>query len=119
MDFSLQADTPEISAFRKEGRDWLGEKMRGRGHLRWSGIWSARENDEEYKFRRQLATKLGKRGWLFPTYPVKYGGAGLRLDHQFVLGTQIDRYGFPLGSGFFTLAPVGGPAGLKVGTAGR
>ena len=58
MDFNLQPDTPEISAFRKEVRDWLAENMRGAEHLRWSGIWSTRENDEEYKFRRQLATKL-------------------------------------------------------------
>src|SRR3970040_2524273 len=106
MDFSLQPDTPEISAFRKEVRGWLAENMRGSEHLRWSGIWSTRENDEEYKFRRQLATKLGKRGWLFPTYPVKYGGAGFSLDHQVVLETQIDRYGFARGPRFLPTAPL-------------
>ena len=28
MDFDLQPDTPEISAFRKEVREWLEENMR-------------------------------------------------------------------------------------------
>ena len=59
MDFNLQPDTPEISAFRKEVREWLAENMRGSEHLRWSARWSTRENDDEYQFRRQLANKLG------------------------------------------------------------
>ena len=116
MDFNLQPDTPEISAFRKEVREWLAENMRGSEHLRWSARWSTRENDDEYQFRRQLANKLGQKRWLFPTYPVQYGGAGLTLDHQFVLETEIDRYGLPLGSIFYTLARLVAPAVLKFGT---
>jgi alkylation response protein AidB-like acyl-CoA dehydrogenase len=116
MDFSLQPDTAEIAAFRKEVREWLTENMRGSEHLRWSGIWSTRENEEEYRFRRELARKLGQKRWLFPTYPVQYGGAGLTLDHQFVLETEIDRYGLPLGSIFYTLARLVAPAVLKFGT---
>jgi alkylation response protein AidB-like acyl-CoA dehydrogenase len=76
MDFSLQPDTPEISAFRKEVHEWLGENMRGSENFRWSARWSTRENDQEYQFRRTLARKVGQKGWLFPTYPVQYGGAG-------------------------------------------
>ena len=34
MDFSVQPDTSEISAFRTEVRDWLTENMRGSEHLR-------------------------------------------------------------------------------------
>ena len=60
MDFSLQPDTPEITAFRKEVREWLAENMKGSEHLRWSAIWSTREVDEEYQFRRRLAGKLGR-----------------------------------------------------------
>src|SRR3954465_5085311 len=115
MDFNLQPDSPEISAFRQEVRQWLVEKMKGREHLRWSAIWSTREVDEEYQFRRQLAGKLGQKRWLFPTYPVKYGGAGLTLDHQFVLETEIDRYGLSLGSVFYTLARRVAPALMKFG----
>ena len=90
--------------------------MKGGEHLRWSGNWSTRENDEEYRFRRALAGKLGQKRWLFPTYPVKYGGAGLTLDHQFVLETEIDRYGLSLGSVFYTLARLVAPALMKFGT---
>jgi alkylation response protein AidB-like acyl-CoA dehydrogenase len=116
MDFNLQPDTPEISRFRAEVRHWLQENMRGSEHLRWSSIWSTREDDEEYRFRRQLAEKLGAKGWLFPTYPVEYGGQGLSLEHQFVLETEIDRYGLKLGSVFYTLARLVAPAILKFGT---
>jgi len=81
MDFNLQADTPETSEFRKEVRGWLEENMRGSENLRWSASWSTRENEEEYRFRRELAEKLGKKGWLFPMFPVEYGGARLTIDH--------------------------------------
>jgi alkylation response protein AidB-like acyl-CoA dehydrogenase len=95
--FQLATRYAGYQLFRKEVRDWLAENMRSE-HLRWSGIWSTREM-MRVKFRRQL-TKLGKRGWLFPTYPVKYGGTGLSLRPSVCLETEIDRYGLPLGSVF-------------------
>ena len=116
MDFNLQPDSREISAFRQTVRAWLAENMKGSEHLRWSGNWSTRENDEEYKFRRALAGKLGAKRWLFPTYPEKYGGGGMSLDHQFVLETEIDRYGLSLGSVFYTLSRLVAPAVMKFGT---
>ncbi|MCZ6547927.1 MAG: hypothetical protein O6837_07405, partial [Deltaproteobacteria bacterium] len=69
MDFNLQPDTPEISAFRREVREWLEEHMKGSEGLRWSANWSTRENDKEYQFRRELGRKLGEKGWLFPMFP--------------------------------------------------
>ncbi len=116
MDFSLQSDPPEIAAFRKEVRAWLQENMRGSEHLRWSATWSTRENDEEYRFRRNLAGKLGRKGWLFPMFPVEYGGAGLTVDHQFVLETELDRYGISLNHVFYTIARIVAPVILKWGT---
>ena len=116
MDFNLQPDSREISAFRQTVRAWLAENMKGSEHLRWSGNWSTRENDEEYKFRRALAGKLGAKRWLFPTYPEKFGGGGMSLDHQFVLETEIDRYGLSLGSVFYTLSRLVAPAVMKFGT---
>ena len=93
MDFSVLADPPEISAFRKEVREWLRENMKGSEHLRWSASWSTRENEEEYHFRRNLGGKLGRKGWLFPMFPVDYGGAGLTINHQLVLETELAEYG--------------------------
>jgi len=116
MDFSLQTDSPEIAPFRKEVRAWLQENMRGSEHLRWSASWSTRENEEEYRFRRRLAGKLGKKGWLFPMFPVEYGGAGLTIDHQLVLETELDRYGLSLNHVFYTIARIVAPVILKWGT---
>jgi alkylation response protein AidB-like acyl-CoA dehydrogenase len=65
-----------------------GRRVQGHEHLRWSASWSTREDADEYKFRRGLAEKLGKKGWLFPLYPKKYGGADLTVDHQVVLDTN-------------------------------
>src|SRR3989337_3140775 len=83
--------------------------MRGSEHLRWSATWSTRENEEEYRFRRNLAGKLGEKGWLFPMFPVEYGGAGLTLDHQLVLEAELGRYGINLGFVFYTLARLVAP----------
>ena len=116
MDFSLQAYLPEISGFRKEVRAWLQENMRGSEHLRWSASWSTREDGEEYKFRRNLAGKLGRKGWLFPMFLVEYGGAGLTIDHQLVLETELADYGISLSHVFYTLARIVAPVILKWGT---
>ena len=66
MDFNVSADPPHVVEFRKEVAAWVAEQMKGHEHLRWSASWSTREDDEEYKFRRGLAEKLGAKGWLFP-----------------------------------------------------
>ena len=116
MDFSLQTDPPEIAGFRKEVRAWLQENMRGSGHLRWSASWSTRENQEEYAFRRNLAGKLGAKGWLFPMFPKEYGGAGLTIDHQMVLETELADYGISLNHVFYTLARIVAPVILKWGS---
>ncbi len=116
MDFSLQTDSPEIAAFRKEVRKWLQENMRGSEHLRWSASWSTRENEEEYRFRRNLANKLGQKGWLFPMFSAEYGGAGLTIHHQMVLETELIKYGLNLSHVFYTLARIVAPVVLKWGT---
>jgi len=116
MDFYVSADPPHIVEFRKEVRAWLEENMHGAEHLRWSASWSTRENDEEYKFRRGLAEKLGAKGWLFPIYPNEYGGAGLTVDHQMVLETELFKYGLNLSHVFYTLARIVAPVLIRWGT---
>ena len=90
MDFNVSADPPQVVEFRKEVAGWLAEQFKGHEHLRWSASWSTREDEAEYKFRRSLAEKLGAKGWLFPIYPKKYGGAELTVDHQVVIETELD-----------------------------
>jgi alkylation response protein AidB-like acyl-CoA dehydrogenase len=116
MDFNVSADPPQVVEFRKEVRAWLEENMRGAEHLRWSASWSTREDEEEYKFRRTLANKLGKKGWLFPIFPKEYGGAGLTVDHQMVLETELFRYGLNLSHVFYTLARIVAPVLIRWGT---
>jgi len=116
MDFTVSADPTHVVEFRKEVSAWLAEQMRGAEHLRWSASWSTRENDEEYKFRRGLAEKLGAKGWLFPIYPKEYGGAGLTVDHQMVLETELFKYGLNLSHVFYTLARIVAPVLIRWGT---
>jgi 3-oxocholest-4-en-26-oyl-CoA dehydrogenase alpha subunit len=116
MDFSISADPPHVIEFRKEARAWLQENMRGAENLRWSASWSTREDEKEYKFRRGLAEKLGVKGWLFPIYPKEYGGAGLTVDHQMVLETELFKYGLNLSHVFYTLARIVVPVLIRWGT---
>src|SRR5579859_80984 len=117
MDFALElASSPELSAFTDEVRAFLTEEMRDARHLKWSATWSTRANEEEYSFRRNLARKLGARGWLFPTFPVEYGGAGLTSDHLWILSRELDAYGIDLMTPFYTLASLVAPCMLVWGT---
>jgi 3-oxocholest-4-en-26-oyl-CoA dehydrogenase alpha subunit len=116
MDFNVSAEPPNVVEFRKEVSAWLSEQMRGHEHLRWSASWSTREDENEYKFRRGLAEKLGAKGWLFPIYPEEYGGAGLTVDHQMVLETELFKYGLNLSHVFYTLARIVAPVLIRWGT---
>ena len=116
MDFNISADPPHVAEFRKEVSAWLAEQMRGHEHLRWSASWSTREDEKEYKFRRGLAEKLGTKGWLFPIYPKEYGGAGLTVDHQMALETELFKYGLNLSHVFYTLARIVAPVLIRWGT---
>ncbi len=116
MDFALQEVSPELKSFHEEVRRYVADAMRGGGHLRWSATWSTRENEEEYQFRRRLARKLGERGWLFPTFPTEYGGAGLTADHQAIIEAELDRYGLDRSHVFYTLARIVAPCILQFGT---
>jgi alkylation response protein AidB-like acyl-CoA dehydrogenase len=116
MDFTVSADPEHVVQFRKEVSAWMAEQMRGAEHLRWSASWSTRGTDEEYKFRRGLGEKLGAKGWLFPIYPKEYGGAGLTVDHQMVLETELVKYGLNLSHVFYTLARIVAPVLIRWGT---
>jgi alkylation response protein AidB-like acyl-CoA dehydrogenase len=116
MDFSLAEVALELQPFQDEVRAWLKDAMRGSEHLRWSANWSTRENEEEYRFRRSLAEKLGERGWLFPTLPPELGGAGLSADHQTIIDAELSTYGLALDHVFYTLARIVVPCILYHGT---
>jgi alkylation response protein AidB-like acyl-CoA dehydrogenase len=116
MDFGLEDIAPELGPFRQEVRAWLAEAMVGAEHLRWSASWSTRENEAEYEFRRSLARKLGANGWLFPTLPPEYGGAGLTTGHHMVIEAELERYGLNINHVFYTLARLVVPCMMQYGS---
>jgi 3-oxocholest-4-en-26-oyl-CoA dehydrogenase alpha subunit len=116
MDFSLIPDSPEIKAFRADVQAWVAEKMREGEGLHWRAGWSTREDEREYEFRRELGRALGAKGWLFPMFPVEYGGLGLSIDHQLVIAAELARYGLSLDRVFYTLARLVAPCMLQWGT---
>src|SRR2546422_11632649 len=101
MDFNVSADPPHVVEFRNEIAAWLAEQFKGHQHLRWSASWSTREDEEEYKFRRGLAGKLGAKGWLFPMFPKKYGGGGRNAEYHMGLETERFIYGIYLSDVFY------------------
>ncbi len=116
MDFAMQPDSEEMEVFRGEAQEWFAEAMKDGLHLKLSANWSTRENEEEYNFRRNLARKVGAKGWMFPVYPKEYGGGGLTVEHQMVLETEIAKYGLTLEHIFYTLARLAVPCIFTWGT---
>jgi alkylation response protein AidB-like acyl-CoA dehydrogenase len=46
-------------------------------------------------FWHEKHLELGRKGWLFPTYPTKYGGGGLTADHETILMEEFQRARVP------------------------
>ncbi|MBI2887798.1 MAG: acyl-CoA dehydrogenase family protein [Chloroflexi bacterium] len=87
MEFET-AYTPEQEAFRKEIKGWLKENVP-------TGIVESPGEDprEVWDRKRELARRLGARGWLWPTMPKQYGGGGLAGDQAIVIEEELDALG--------------------------
>lgn len=87
MNFSLDY-TPEQEKFAKEVRNWLDK------NIPKDLIYPAettKMTDEQWQKRLEFRQKLGKKCWLYPEYPTKYGGGGLSPDLAFVLYEETDQ----------------------------
>ena len=87
MDFDLEVEySPEQEEFRKEVRQWLDENVP-------KDLYSPRDpikaTYEQWLQRRELGRQLGKKGWLFPTFPKEYGGGSLNGELAFVLREEL------------------------------
>src|SRR2546430_12968457 len=92
MDFEVTY-TPEQEAFRAEVRAWLVDNIpEGLEQPVDPGDLSL----EQYQNLRELGRRLGAKGWLFPTYPKKYGGGGVRVEFLVIVRGERDRYSPPL-----------------------
>jgi len=111
MDFSLEYDEAQ-EEFAMEVRKWLDENVprdlvRPRDPIKMSY--------EQWQKRRELARKLGKKGWLYPTYPREYGGGGLDSHHSVVLQRELSERGIGLPP-HYDSGVLAAPAILAVGT---
>ncbi len=111
MDFSLEY-TVEQEEFAKEVREWLEENVPKdlvdiRDTLKMS--------HEQWQKRRELTRKLGEKGWLYPGYPLEYGGGGLDMDHRFVLTQELAKKGLALPP-LYDMGILASPAIMAYGT---
>ncbi len=111
MDFSLEY-TKEQEEFAKEVRKWLDENIPK--DLETPADAQKVSYDQWHK-RRELARKLGEKGWLYPGYPKEYGGGALDEDHSFVLTQEMAKRGLGLPP-YYDSASLAVPAIYAVGT---
>tara|TARA_Y100000590_G_scaffold54886_2_gene57384 strand:- start:2715 stop:3959 length:1245 start_codon:yes stop_codon:yes gene_type:complete len=91
MDFSLPY-TNEQETFRKEVRSWLAENVPSD----LKDPVDPRDFTIELNERwREVHKELGKKGWLYPTFPKEYGGGGLTGDHETIITEEMNRAGVP------------------------
>jgi len=87
MDFSLEYDK-EQEIFAKEVREWLDKNVP-------KDLTTPRDTRkmprEHYQKLRDIARKLGEKGWLYPGYPRQYGGGGLDANHTFVIAQEMGK----------------------------
>jgi alkylation response protein AidB-like acyl-CoA dehydrogenase len=103
MDFSLDY-TEEQQAFRKEVRAWLdehapkipvGSGVGAQGYETGDMVAGGAEprGEEAEVAGGEFRRKLGEKGWIAPTYPAEYGGAGLTEDHGVVISEELSERG--------------------------
>ncbi len=87
MDFSPEY-TKEQEEFAEEVRAWLDENVP-------EGLTPVRDAQkmsyEQFQIRREFARRLGKKGWLYASYPRQYGGGGLDVNHSAVIIDELGK----------------------------
>ena len=74
MDFGF---TPEQEAFRKEVREFIEKEFPPEKRKYGRSFLEAHSADDEaWSFTREMARKLGAKGWLSLAWPKEYGGKG-------------------------------------------
>ncbi|MFO8010669.1 MAG: acyl-CoA dehydrogenase family protein [Dehalococcoidia bacterium] len=81
MDFSF---TPEQEALRQEFEEFFREQEKQAPEGYTAKIDYCYEHDKMWQFHREMAGKLGEKGWLSLPWPEKYGGKGLGQIEQMI-----------------------------------
>lgn len=96
MEFEIQY-TSEQEEFRKEVQAWIEANV-GEYPKDKLGEWPLNETDvtiEQWQWKLDIRRKLGNKGWLFPTMPKEYGGGGMTLDKELILGEELEKFDLP------------------------
>jgi len=113
MDFSPPEFTKEQEEFAKEVNAWLDENMP-------EGMTFPRDplkvSHEQFEKRREFARRIGRKGWLYPSHPRKYGGGGLDAAHSAVIMREVAKRGLGLPPFHAAGAAYGVPVTLAFGT---
>ncbi len=111
MDFSLEYNK-EQAQFAKEVRGWLDKNATASPSPQRDPVKLTREHFEE---RRELARKLGQKGWLYPEFPRQYGGGSLDAAMCAVLYHELNDRGWGLPP-HYDSGRLAAPAILACGT---
>ncbi len=94
MDFQYRY-TPAQETFRKEVADFLEANLPPDWPRPHFAIDHAHMSKETWQWVKRMQKEMGKRGWLFPTWPKEYGGGGLTSEHATVLSEEMSKRRFP------------------------
>jgi len=86
MDYRL---TPEQEALRKEFHNFFREEMKNAPREWDASIDAMYDSDVCWEFHKQMARKLGARGWLSRAWPREYGGLDAPLIEQFIFSEAM------------------------------
>ena len=103
----------ELDDFRAQAREWLDshcpESLRGgvksTDDLEWGGRRAQGRSDD----KKLWLDRMAEQGWVCPSWPVEYGGAGLDAEQARVLSQELRRIDATqplLSFGIAMLAPV-------------
>jgi alkylation response protein AidB-like acyl-CoA dehydrogenase len=92
MDFAL---TSEQEALKKEFGEFFKEEMKSAPAALGFGARDASMTEEGWKFHRQMAEKLGEKGWISRAWPKEYGGQDAPIIEQVIFNEVRANYGAP------------------------
>jgi alkylation response protein AidB-like acyl-CoA dehydrogenase len=89
VDFTL---TPELEAFRKEVSDFLDKEGPADWHERRVSFYNTAGQENWIKTYREMAEKLGAKGWLSLHWPKEYGGQDASPFCRLIVREEITRH---------------------------
>lgn len=109
----------ELAIFREEIREWLESSapgaLKGIGNNVLEGCWGGRNPIFPHPEQEEWLSLAAEKGLTAPTWPKKYGGAGLSEEEHKVFKEEVSRLRLPAPLIGFGLTMIG-PTLLRFGT---